>query len=54
MPNSFNYSVPSNIPAEQYVPSTKIVRDELGLLQWIDLKTAIDKTFQWYLETARG
>jgi len=45
--------VPSGIPAEQYVPSTKKARDELGLLQWIDLETAIDKTNKWYLEITR-
>jgi nucleoside-diphosphate-sugar epimerase len=50
---SIKYPVSSNIPAEQYVPLTKAARDELGLLQWIDLETAINKTNQWYLETAR-
>lgn len=50
---SIKYPVPSNVQAEQYVPSTKIARNELGLLQWIDLETAIDKTKQWYLETAQ-
>ena len=50
---SINVPAPSNTPAEQYVPSTKIARDELGLLQWIDLETSIAKTNRWYLETAR-
>lgn len=50
---SINIPIPSNIPVEQYVPSTKIARDELGLLQWIDLETAIEKTNQWYLATAQ-
>jgi dTDP-glucose 4,6-dehydratase len=50
---SIKVPVSSNIPAEQYVPLTKTARDELGLLQWIDLETAINKTNQWYLETAR-
>jgi nucleoside-diphosphate-sugar epimerase len=50
---SIKVPVPSNVHPEQYVPSTKFARDELGLLQWIDLETAINKTNQWYLETAR-
>lgn len=50
---TIKYPVSSNIPAEQYVPSTKIARDELGLLQWTDLETSIAKTNQWYLEIAR-
>ena len=50
---SINYPVPFNIPVEQYVPSTKIARDELGLLQYIDLETAIVKTNQWYLQPSQ-
>lgn len=50
---SIKYPVSSNISVEQYVPSTKLARDQLGLLQWIDLETAINKTTQWYLETTR-
>jgi dTDP-glucose 4,6-dehydratase len=42
-----NSPISSNIPLEQYVPSTKITRDELGLLQWIDLGMAVSKTAQW-------
>jgi len=48
---SIKYPVSSNIAMEQYVPSTKVAWDELGLSQWIDLETAIAKTNQWYLET---
>lgn len=36
---------------EQYIPSTQKARDELGLLQWIDLQTALNKTKKWYTQT---
>jgi nucleoside-diphosphate-sugar epimerase len=48
-----NSLVPSSMPLEQYVPSTKRARDELSLLQWIDLEAAIDKTNKWYLKITR-
>jgi dTDP-glucose 4,6-dehydratase len=48
-----NHPVPSSIPSDLYVPSTKMARDELGLLQWIDLDIAIQKTFKWYKGTSR-
>lgn len=50
---SINYPIPSNILGEQYIPSTKTARNELGLSQWINLEVAIVKTNQWYLETAQ-
>ena len=48
---SIKHPAPTNIPAEQYVPSTKVARDELGLFQWVDLETSIGKTSQWHLRT---
>ena len=43
-------SAPVPDPVAQYVPDTRAAREELGLLQWVDLETAIRKTIQWYLE----
>ena len=48
-----NHPVPSSIPSERYVPSTKMAREELGLLQWIDLTMAVHKTYKWYMDTSR-
>jgi nucleoside-diphosphate-sugar epimerase len=36
-----------NAPAERYVPSTKLAREELGLNQRIPLKEAIRRTVDW-------
>jgi nucleoside-diphosphate-sugar epimerase len=43
----------SNNPSEQYIPSTKLAREELGLSQWIDLGVAIHKSNKWSLETKK-
>lgn len=36
-----------NSKALRYVPSTQLAQTQLGLQQWIDLPTAIEKTIQW-------
>ncbi len=40
--------VPGRTP-ERYVPSTRRIRDELGVSETVDLETAIRKTIQWHL-----
>ena len=41
-------------PPQRYVPSTQKARDELGLLEWIGLEPAINKTLQWYLSAEQN
>jgi nucleoside-diphosphate-sugar epimerase len=35
-------------PVERYVPATRRTQAELGLIQQVDLKAAIEKTIAWY------
>ena len=44
---------PSKIP-EQYVPSTRRARAELGLNQWVDLPEAIRRTVRWHRTGSAG
>lgn len=39
-------------PPERYVPSTERARNELGLRETIDWRTALRKTYDWYRECA--
>jgi dTDP-glucose 4,6-dehydratase len=39
-------------PAQRYVPSTARARNELGLRETIDWRTALRKTYDWYRESA--
>ncbi len=41
---------PTNVvPIDRYVPSTEMARSELGLENTIDWRSALRKTFDWYL-----
>jgi nucleoside-diphosphate-sugar epimerase len=33
---------------DRYIPSTDLARNELCVMQWIDLDTALQKTMQWF------
>lgn len=39
-------------PPERYVPSTERARNELGLRETVDWRTALRKTYDWYRESA--